>query len=130
MKLTDKSPEELLEIVRAGRAASDELNVRYRANADLVHTRIDAVLVGDNELAFKDNELVYAARQRCQCGAGFAYPENIGVGGSWHCSKILLGKAVEGSRHDGPMPFMFWDIKSEIETSATGATTRPIKVEA
>lgn len=78
---------------------------------------------------FNEDELVYAAVARCQCGAGYAYPEKIGVRGEWTCSAILTGKAELGSTHDGHLPFAFYELKSEGQPSANGATTRPIKEE-
>lgn len=75
-------------------------------------------------------ELTFAAHYRCGCGAGFAYPKNAGIHGSWICSDILRGKAVVGSKkgaknHSGAMPFAFYEIKGENQPSARGATTRP-----
>ena len=78
-----------------------------------------------------DNDLVYAARVRCLCGAGLAYPKRpIDIRGSWDCSDILTGRAIESGQpgakmHDGPAPFTFYEIKSEMQPSQHGATTRP-----
>lgn len=82
---------------------------------------------------YQDRELVYAAYARCQCGAGLAYPRGIGIRGSWDCSDILTGRAIqsghEGSvMHDDRYPFTFWEITSEQQPSVNGATTR-VKVE-
>jgi hypothetical protein len=91
--------------------------------------------------------LVFAAYTRCQCGAGVAYdptgevhsPQvNPGpppcIGGSWECSDILLyyGGALSdeekarsiAATHDSAFPFAFYEIKSEDQPSANGATTR------
>ncbi len=74
-------------------------------------------------------KLVYAAKSRCPCGAGLAYvPGN--PGGEWDCSAILLGEAIPmdkpGSvQHTAPLPFVFYEILSENQPSAEGATTRP-----
>lgn len=73
---------------------------------------------------FLKDELRYAAYSRCPCGAGLAYPKNIGIHGAWYCSSILLGEAVPGTTHEAPKPFAFWEIKSEDQPSANGATTR------
>ncbi len=72
---------------------------------------------------------MYAATARCLCGAGLAYVPGD-PGGAWDCSAILLGEAVPthepGSvQHSAKMPFVFWEIKSENQPSAEGATTRP-----
>lgn len=77
---------------------------------------------------FNPDELLFAAYARCSCGYGLAYPLNIGIHGAWYCSSILLGTAEKGSTHDSALPFAFYEIKSENQPSAQGATTRP-KVE-
>lgn len=90
------------------------------------------------------DRLIYAATSRCPCGAGLAYDPvgpSGGVGneggvfkyaasGYWDCSAILLGTATPkgqpGSvQHTGKLPFAFYEIKSEEQPSACGATTRP-----
>ncbi|MBK5202118.1 MAG: hypothetical protein JJE45_00150 [Prolixibacteraceae bacterium] len=75
---------------------------------------------------FAESELRFAAYVRCSCGAGMAYPENIGMHGSWYCSDILLGLADPKSKvkHTAPLPFVFYEIKSDTQPSAEGATTR------
>jgi hypothetical protein len=79
---------------------------------------------------FRLGELVFAAASRCPCGAGLAYPKNVGMHGSWDCSDILRGLAKpkghpESKQHSAAMPFIFWEVKSEGQPSANGATTRP-----
>jgi len=83
--------------------------------------------------------LVYAAVSRCPCGAGLAYDPAGEVGGedgpfhkpnAWDCSAILLGTAIPKGQpgavqHTGVLPFAFYEIKSENQPSARGATTRP-----
>lgn len=73
----------------------------------------------------KEIDLVYAAYNRCPCGAGLAYPRNCGMHHYWDCSAILTGKADEKVEHTAQLPFMFYEIKSEQQPSANGATTRP-----
>lgn len=70
--------------------------------------------------------LVYAARLRCKCGAGMAYRTDAGFRGSWMCSAALkaLPELLPGE-HTDPKPFMFFEITSELQPSADGATTRP-----
>lgn len=80
-------------------------------------------------------DLTYAATARCQCGAGLAYgamcEEPPFRGPSyWDCSDILLGRAVPSGQpgavtHSDRFPFAFYEIKSEHQPSAKGATTRP-----
>ena len=85
-------------------------------------------------------KLLYAATARCPCGAGLAYPPD-GPGdetsphrwpfnGYWDCSAIWLGEAIESGQpgsveHTDKLPFAFYEIKSENQPSANGATTRP-----
>lgn len=73
-----------------------------------------------------DAELVYAATSRCLCGAGMAYPKGIGGRGYWDCSDILTGRASTLVKHEARLPFMFYEIKSENQPSANGATTRRV----
>jgi hypothetical protein len=80
--------------------------------------------------SFTDGELVYAATARCLCGAGMAYPKGIGTRGFWDCSAILKGEAIaEGKtgsvKHEGRMPFTFYEVKSENQPSVKGMSTRP-----
>jgi hypothetical protein len=99
------------------------------------------------------NDLLYAARTRCRCGAGLAYAmAHTGMHGEWACSRVLLGEVEVLTRddpkpditpkpsHDGLsnlamdtsggghdlLPFVFFEIKSEGQPSAEGATTRPL----
>jgi hypothetical protein len=48
----------------------------------------------------------------------------------WDCSAILLGDAIASGepgavKHTSQLPFIFYEIKSEHQPSANGATTRP-----
>lgn len=83
-----------------------------------------------------EDDLVYAAHGRCPCGAGLAYvpggdhDSGKPIVGYWDCSDILLGRAVPSGQpgakqHTGQLPFAFYEIKSERQPSAQGATTRP-----
>lgn len=80
------------------------------------------------------DRLVYSAYSRCPCGAGLAYDpcfedkDGVFVGplsGYWDCSAILLGVADPSVQHTGKFPFAFYEIKSEKQASASGASTRP-----
>jgi hypothetical protein len=83
-----------------------------------------------------EEDLEYAAYNRCPCGAGLAYPRDADpFKGYWDCSDILLGQAKtkeeEGHvQHTAQLPFIFYEILSEDQPSAKGATTRPKKVDA
>ena len=80
-------------------------------------------------------KMIFAASARCTCGAGLAYDETcveepFRVPSYWECSTILLGDAtasgLPGSvTHTPRLPFTFYEIKSENQPSASGATTRP-----
>lgn len=79
---------------------------------------------------YTDEELRYAADLRCQCGAGMAYvKEPMNMWGSWVCSDILAGRASldRTVTHSSPKHFAYYEIKSEDQPSAYGATTRPKK---
>lgn len=80
-------------------------------------------------MSHKDSDLIYAAYVRCKCGAGMAYPRGCGPCHYWDCSDILAGRAVESGKpgavlHEAKLPFVFYEIKSENQPSANGATTR------
>ena len=87
-----------------------------------VEERIKQAQRGNGD--FNPEELVFAAYSRCPCGAGMAYPTNVSFHGSWECSAILMGEADRRVIHESPLPFAFYEIKSENQPSADGATTR------
>lgn len=85
---------------------------------------------------FKDKQLIYSSHARCKCGEGLAYPRGIGFRGKWDCAGVLTGRingdAVYEKSADNKFlheeyPFSFYEIKSENQPSAYGATTRPKK---
>lgn len=93
-----------------------------------------------NETIYTDEQLVYAATARCQCGAGYAYPRHTtgedGVfrtASAWDCSDILTERAVpEGEpgamQHSDKLPFAFYSVKSEEQSVVRLGgfmTTRP-----
>jgi hypothetical protein len=72
--------------------------------------------------------LVYAAHDRCECGAGFAYDGNSERDAHWDCSSILLGDALIAGEHGAAahsLPCEYFDLVSERQPGAMGATTRP-----
>jgi hypothetical protein len=81
----------------------------------------------EKEKIYNESELIFAAYSRCPCGAGMAYPSNCGPHHYWDCSAILTGKADVNVTHSAQLPFVFWEVKSENQPSACGATTRPAK---
>lgn len=78
--------------------------------------------------------LRFAAHARCRCRLGLAYDpwgESGRAGrGAWTCSGVLLGTADRNVQHDEPKPFAFYEIESEGQPSACGASTRPLPKEA
>lgn len=106
----------------------NKLNKLYKKESDEVEAKIKRCNAMKDKFDAKD--LLFSAYSRCACGAGLAYPEGIGMHGAWYCSDILLGRATaagqEGAKtHDDGFPFAFYEIKSENQPSANGATTRP-----
>ena len=73
---------------------------------------------------FTDYELIYAAVARCPCGHGLAYPKDCGGFHYWDCSAILKGIAKDETTHTDRLPFAFYEIKSDQQPSAMGASTR------
>lgn len=70
-------------------------------------------------------DLQYAAFLRCLCGFGMAYVKSINWGRNyWDCSGILIDKADVAVKHQAKLPFVFYEIKSDNQPSANGATTR------
>jgi hypothetical protein len=111
-------------------AKADELDAQVKA------LRKQAMDEHQRELKAKPlaERLEYAATARCPCGAGLAYDpafedENSvfkgALSGYWDCSAIMLGTADKSVRHTDKLPFSFYEIKSERQPSANGATTRP-----
>lgn len=92
---------------------------------------------------YEPTELLFAARARCRCGAGLAYPMNDDEWNRkarmWACSAVLMNTAPESDNISRRGPFTtekpeaqhdayeWWcyEIKSEGQPSADGATTRP-----
>lgn len=77
----------------------------------------------------RTDKLVYAASARCPCGAGLAYNRLVDpMENGWDCSAILLGEAIPSGQpgsvtHTAVLPFVFWEIRSEVQPGA--GTTRP-----
>ena len=76
---------------------------------------------------YTDFELLYAATERCRCGAGLAYPlghEAAFKLRMWACSAVLHGEA-QGEDHDG-YPFALYKIREETSINNRGGhSTRP-----
>ena len=116
------TPEILFEMANAAQHEADRL--REEAHA-LKHQQLLAKPIGER--------LIFAAYKRCPCGAGLAYDpcaedENSvfkgPLSGYWDCSAIMLGTADAKVTHTAKLPFSFYEILSENQPSANGATTR------
>jgi hypothetical protein len=72
--------------------------------------------------------LVFSAKERCECGAGLAYDRKASHP-VWDCSAILLGDALLEAGERGVANHRsqcaFYDVMSERNRAADGATTRP-----
>src|SRR4051812_32242019 len=112
----DLSDDDLRAVVKD---ATQVLHQRLRTRSSLVDMRIQE---GGK---FEDSELVYAATARCLCGAGLCYPSNVSTHGAWRCSGVLTHRCKHDVGQHDVFPFVFYEIKSEQQPSAKGATTRP-----
>jgi hypothetical protein len=98
-------------------------------------------------IELKEQDLRFAAHARCCCGAGLAYVKDSALrktetGDKWVCSDVLLSNLMlkvkreggffgggmledeKGIEHNQSYPFVSYEIKSEDQPSANGATTR------
>jgi len=72
---------------------------------------------------FKDEDLIYSAFVCCKkCGSGMAYPKDCGPFHQWTCSNVLKGIGTDNGHEI--LPFSMYDVLSENQPSAYGATTR------
>lgn len=101
----------------------NQLDIIYLEKSKKISERVKSARKGLGD--FKSEELIFAALSRCPCGAGLAYPKDIGINGAWNCSAILMGIADTKTLHEDALPFAFYEVKSELQPSANGATTRP-----
>jgi len=95
------------------------INTYHKEQDDIFNQRLK-----DNPI-FIDEELYYAATNRCPCGAGLAYPKACSAYHYWDCSAILKGIADSNVQHIDRLPFNCYNIKSENQLSSKGVTTRP-----
>ena len=76
---------------------------------------------------YRDDELEYAAQNRCRCGAGLAAPIDFSDSmtiRAWVCS-LVLKHGASGDGHDA-FPFAFYKIREETSiNNRSGMTTRP-----
>lgn len=115
--------------------AKEMLDKAKALDAEAKSLRDQVMKLHNDELRAKSiaDRLVYAAHSRCPCGAGLAFDplfedENSvfkgPLSGYWDCSAILLGKADQAVQHTAKLPFSFYEVLSEQQPSAGGATTR------
>lgn len=122
-KTKEQLRSEIDELNKQLKPLEKELSDIYEDEANDTEAKIARCQVMQDK--FLPDELIYAATNRCLCGAGLAYPKNTSPRGSWYCSSILIGTAERGTSHDSGFPFAFYEIKSENQPSANGLTTRP-----
>lgn len=84
----------------------------------------------DPTRAYLADELRFAATSRCTCGAGLAYHRDAHEirDGAWRCSAAMMHALPTPDPFAGQhkeLPFMVYEVKSEDQPSAQGATTRP-----
>lgn len=114
--------EQYKEAIRSKRKADEVINAYHKEACQRFDTRWEAF--EERGLPFKDEDLIYAAFARCKkCNAGMAYPKGCGPSHQWTCSDVLKGIGTDGG-HEA-LPFAFYEVKSENQPSANGATTRP-----
>ncbi len=135
--MTEK--ERLIKEIADAEAALEPKKARLREirnkEDQVIAARIAKAQQGKGD--FTLDELRFAASARCACGAGMCYPLDSPPNGSWECSDILRGLALpktdEASKtHSGPLPFAFYEVKSEDQMIDSqrryrdaGITTRP-----
>jgi hypothetical protein len=122
-----------LEFNDAEQAMLDEAKKLEAAGKAKQQEAFDARDARERVRPLKDR-LVFAARTYCHCGHGMAYDPLNEVGRDesspfkmadrWTCSAQLLDIADEKLTHTSPLPFAFYELKSEDQPSANGLTTR------
>lgn len=116
----------------------------FEAQAAAIRQEVDAARKSALKAEPLNDRMIYAAYDRCACGAGMAYdPAAEGDKSSplvlersgpskWECSDIVRYETFDAAKqaevkdatHTPAMPFAFWEVKSENQPSANGATTR------
>lgn len=74
---------------------------------------------------FTDDELIYSRESLCPCGHGLAYPKACTPTHYWDCSAILKGIADKSVQHTGQLPFIFYNVKGELDGQTTRGVFRP-----
>jgi hypothetical protein len=122
IKLFMITEQEYKEAIRQHDAAEKIIQAYGKQSAEEFDARWER-FSNQNEF-FKDEDLTYSADSRCEkCGAGLAHPKACGGFHQWTCSNVLKGIGTDSGH--GAYSFAFYEIKSENQPSANGATTRP-----
>ena len=126
-------PKKMAEMHAAYSARIDAATAAIDSEISALQKRKSAIIaeIHASHKTFPDG-LIYSATSRCKCGAGLCYDESkAGINGCWTCSVCVLADRanlpMEGwdkSAHQA-FPFREYEIKSETQPSANGATTRP-----
>lgn len=119
-QMSNITKEQFEEAIRAKEEADKLINAYLKQE----QAKFDERLLAGTP--FTDDELIYAATSLCPCGHGVAYPKGCNPHHYWDCSAILKGIADPGVQHIGKLPFALYEIKSEGQPSANGATTRGV----
>lgn len=79
-------------------------------------------------MTMTDFDLLYAATDRCRCGAGLAHPQDHTQAmqlRAWVCSKVLKGDVELSDGHER-LSFALYKVREETSiNNRGGATTRP-----
>lgn len=109
--------------------AFKEKESRIRDALKLAHDLVDKIEDDLSELyqsaTHHADGLIFSATARCLCGSGLAYRENQNAK-AWECAKVIVGEIKfedEPGKHES-YPFFSYEIKSELQPTANGQTTR------
>jgi hypothetical protein len=124
MKHDEKKLQEYLSRIRKLRTA---VCAQFEAQIEELKAKKLAALVSFNAAhpTFEDG-LIFSAVMRCKCGSGLCYAENEQTN-CWDCHAVFSaqrkGEQPPAGEHTRYLFYMY-DIKSETQPSAGGATTR------
>lgn len=113
--------EQYAEAIKQNDASQKVINEYHTGQREEFEKRLE-----ENPI-FSIDELRFAARSRCQCGLGMAYPTDCGPNHHWSCSGILMETGDKDVLHTNDLPFMFHSIVSDNSPRAQGHSTRPVE---
>lgn len=112
--------QEQLNLARQQQEEAEKIIIQYHLELlEAFQKRLE-----DNPI-FTDDELIYSRESLCPCGHGLAYPKDCGPAHYWDCSAILKGIADPLAKHCGQMPFMYYEIKAELDEATTRGVFKP-----